>query len=184
VLGHNQSTGAGVSGYSVSGLAGHFVGTVKANFFDNSSDLRLKHDVNESTYGLEAVQSLRPVSYQWNDRDDGVHLGFIAQDVREVIPELVSVSPGADTMLSVNYDGIIPVLVKAIQEQQEQIDALRNAALTPNPSHDFAGEGSTFGTSHQTLAETWAMPGGLAVFGLGLFAVAVALWRRTRVVPL
>jgi hypothetical protein len=124
------------------------------------------------------------VSYQWNDRDDGVHLGFIAQDVREVIPELVSVSPGGETMLSVNYDGIIPVLTKAIQEQQAQIEGLR--ALTPNPSPESfprrTGEGSAIETSRRTFAETWAMPGGLAVFGLGLFAVAVALWRRTRVV--
>jgi hypothetical protein len=51
-------------------------------------------------------------------------IGFVAQDLQQVFPALVTHSRATD-LLGVNYDGMVPVLVEAIQEQQQQIEALR-----------------------------------------------------------
>ena len=77
---------------------------------------------------LETVAALRPVSYEkrmtmkdseYNIKEDG----FIAQEIRKVLPDFVSEGNDADKTLMVNYTAIIPVLTKAIQEQQTQIKA-------------------------------------------------------------
>ena len=90
----------------------------------SSSDRRLKDNIEGITYGLEAVKSLNPVSYVRNDRDTGVkELGFIAQEVDEIVSEVVSVRE--DGFYGIDYERLIPVLTKAIQEQQEIINDLR-----------------------------------------------------------
>jgi hypothetical protein len=94
------------------------------------SDRRLKKDITDSSYGLREVLGLRPVSYRLKAGDERTRLGFVAQDVEKIVPEVVS-SSGKDHMLGVEYSSLIPVLAKAIQEQQRLIDAqqARIAAL-------------------------------------------------------
>jgi septal ring factor EnvC (AmiA/AmiB activator) len=67
---------------------------------------------------------LRPVNYTWKD-NDRKDLGFIAQEIREILPELVMESKDSMNTLLMNYQGVIPVLVKAIQEQQAEIQQLK-----------------------------------------------------------
>jgi hypothetical protein len=98
----------------------------------NTSDARLKKDVADLGYGLREVLRLRPVTYRWKDRpEDRQHLGMIAQEVRDVLPEVVVTGADADAPLGMSYAELVPVLVKAIQEQQRGIAALaaENAAL-------------------------------------------------------
>ncbi len=91
-----------------------------------TSDRRLKRDIKDLRYGLTEVRRLRPVSYRWRDQEGGVvRLGLIAQEVQEVVPEAVQVPDEPDGMLGMNYGDLVPVLIKAIQEQQAQIDALQ-----------------------------------------------------------
>jgi hypothetical protein len=103
----------------------------------NASDIRLKQNVSTTTYGLDAISLLNPVKFNWVDgfepTEDGKDmLGFVAQEVLEVIPEAVESFGGdinlngelIDNPLRVNEKFIIPVLVKAIQEQQAKITAL------------------------------------------------------------
>jgi hypothetical protein len=59
-----------------------------------------------------------------NERESKI--GLLAQDVAKVLPELVKKSDDSDGTLSVNYQGLIPVLINAIKEQQEEIKAIRN----------------------------------------------------------
>jgi hypothetical protein len=88
-----------------------------------TSDGRHKHDVTTLPHGLAEVSALRPVAFTWADGpDDGTHYGLIAQEVREVLPDLVSGDDGAGGALGLNYGELVPVLVKAIQEQQNEID--------------------------------------------------------------
>ena len=90
------------------------------------SDARLKDKVSPLSYGLEEILKLKPVSFIWkNNSDQSLNLGFIAQDVKLVMKELVSEGNDPLKTLTLNYNGIIPVLVKAIQEQQKQIDNLK-----------------------------------------------------------
>ncbi|HSS40090.1 MAG TPA: tail fiber domain-containing protein, partial [Polyangia bacterium] len=80
--------------------------------------------------------ALRPVTYQWKDpakHGEGLQVGLIAQEVQKLIPELVK-SRGRDAELVLNYNGLIPVLVKAVQEQQAEIDALRAERKASCPS--------------------------------------------------
>jgi hypothetical protein len=119
-----STSGYGVFGQSTTGYAGYFSGNVfsTATFSTNSwnsSDARLKKDVAGLTYGLKDVAALRPVTFKWKDqsRGDGRYIGFLAQDVQKVVPEVVTPEPKSGT-LAVNYSGLIPVLVKSIQEQQ------------------------------------------------------------------
>jgi hypothetical protein len=88
-----------------------------------TSDGRLKENVAGLPYGLDAVRRLRPVAFTWKDGlDDRQHYGLIAQEVAQVLPDLVIVGDDAAGTLSLNYAEVVPVLVKAVQEQQEEID--------------------------------------------------------------
>ena len=76
-------------------------------------------------YGLKEIMSLHPVSWNWKNNLIGGErqLGLIAQDARKEIPELVSGNEQTGT-LSINYTELIPVLINAIKEQQQQIELL------------------------------------------------------------
>jgi hypothetical protein len=95
----------------------------------NSSDARLKKNIEPiaSSSGLSAVEALRPVTFNWVDPASGTaqQTGFIAQEVQKVLPNVVSVGDATpltpDGTLSINYNAMIPSLVKSIQEQQAQI---------------------------------------------------------------
>lgn len=104
-----------------------------------SSDARLKKDVRDLDYGLVEVMKLRPVRYKWKDNPDQEdRIGLIAQELQAVIGEVVSSrqltypNPESSTKewvdsptLGVTYEELIPVLIKAIQEQQDRIIELQ-----------------------------------------------------------
>ena len=103
-----------------SGIPLYYDATTKEIYY-TMSDARLKNNVLPMQAGLDEVMKLRTVSYDYkrNLEDSeypGHATGFIAQEVQEVLPELISVVPGKDSLLAINASGMIPVLVKAIQE--------------------------------------------------------------------
>jgi len=101
----------------------------------SASDERLKENITSSTDGLNVIMGLRPVRFDWKadqSFNSGTNqLGFIAQEVEQVFPEAVGVAPLPTTFddadpeyKTVGPSAFIPVLVKAIQEQQATITAL------------------------------------------------------------
>ncbi|MCX7550476.1 tail fiber domain-containing protein [Xanthomarina sp. F2636L] len=90
----------------------------------HSSDFRLKSDIETIPYGLNEVLQLQPKAYHWKAKPDQENksLGLIAQDVKSIINEIVHTADDEDKTLSVSYTELIPVLIKAIQEQQDIID--------------------------------------------------------------
>ncbi len=103
----------------------------------NTSDRREKRDIQQLNYGLREILDLNPVRFRWKAKpEQGEKLGLIAQDVLEIIPEVVKTHEYATTSddedatlekkkldrLGVYYSDLIPVLIKAIQEQQQLID--------------------------------------------------------------
>jgi hypothetical protein len=92
---------------------------------DQTSDERLKSNIQGINYGLQDVLNLVPIQF---DMDNTHQLGFGAQTIKEVIPECVYVGAYCedikDNRYAMQYYQIIPVLTKAIQEQQEIINAL------------------------------------------------------------
>ena len=101
--------------------------------YDTSSRL-VKDQIEDIPYGLASVLSLQPRKYFRTD-DQKEEIGFIADEVQSIIPEVVPMvekkvftKDEQDTELipgGVNYDKLTAVLVKAIQEQQAQIEALK-----------------------------------------------------------
>lgn len=167
------------------------VGTSTNTWFDvwatdatiNTSDARLKENIADLGYGLPEIMQMRPVSYTWLQHPDaGTKLGFLAQEVQSILPEAVRdweyttdeqtgktvKTPSAK--LGMQYDAIIPVLVKAIQEQnaivaekdskidnqQQQLSQLtdRIASLEAVISHP----GSTDGTARFSMSSENAKP--------------------------
>ncbi|RMF06652.1 MAG: hypothetical protein D6762_08985, partial [Candidatus Neomarinimicrobiota bacterium] len=101
-----------------------------------NSDRRLKRNIETIPSALKTISQLRGVKYQWRQDefpnrhfDAKTHLGFVAQEIERVLPELVS--EGSDGYKSVTYNGIMPILVEAVKEQQQQIETLQaqNEAL-------------------------------------------------------
>jgi hypothetical protein len=106
--------------------AGYFAGPVFAASYGSTSDIRLKTNIAAANYGLAAVMRFDPFTYDLIGQEDGRHIGLIAQDVREIVPEVVHeiTTPEGEATLVLNYTELIPVLINAIQEQQAQIEAL------------------------------------------------------------
>jgi hypothetical protein len=97
--------------------------------YDTSSE-RFKTNIRDNTtYGLAAVNALQSRMFEYKD-DGRTDVGLIAEEVAEVVPELVGLDD-ENNPLTVDYKRFVSVLVKAMQEQQEQIEALttRIAAL-------------------------------------------------------
>ena len=111
----------------------------------NYSDAKAKENVQNLTSGLNTILSLRPVSYQWkeegavpsvmsdvalgdstnvsygSDYNSHSQIGFIAQEVEEVLPEAVETNDSGDKL--VNYIAMIPLLVQSVQELQATVEA-------------------------------------------------------------
>ncbi len=111
-----------------------------AGVYTQLSDMRLKTNVNIVDDGLEKVMALRPVTYDFHTGKtlkDGVvaftkndmivpSIGFLAQELAKVVPEAVEVPKDpANELYKVSYASVVPVLTKAIQEQQAQIEVLK-----------------------------------------------------------
>jgi len=179
VYGRSNGTGSvGVKGLSdgTNSLAGQFIGPISASSCSGCnlpSDRRLKRDIAPSERGLGEILRLQSVSFAYNEDiyGPGPHIGFLAQDVQGILPELVEKMENG--FLRIDYDEVIPVLTKAIQEQQAQIEALRSQVSGSQPPASTANAGAA-----QSSLNDWAMPGAVVFFGLGLFALAGVQLRR------
>lgn len=107
----------------------NITGSYQASGWQHSSDARLKDNVVTIESALTKVQGLRGVSFDWKDNTgEGKQLGFIAQEARQVVPEVVSGVEGdvaKGETLSMNYANVTPLLVEAIKEQQAIIADLQ-----------------------------------------------------------
>jgi hypothetical protein len=97
-----------------------------------TSDMNLKNTIENSPFGLNEILLLNPVTFLYNDTNrkidsDVKEVGFIAQDVFDVIPNAVSSTGTGD--LQLDYRAITATLVKAIQEQQALIKALEQRII-------------------------------------------------------
>ncbi len=129
--------GSGIvaGGYKIviggTGIAG--AAYVHAPSWTTSSDRRLKSDIKDSPLGLDFIKTIRPVSYfRTDDINKKTEYGFIAQELdialqnaRSTNNGIVSITPNG--MFGVRYNDFLPISIKAIQEQQEEIEALKKA---------------------------------------------------------
>ena len=117
------STFTGISTFqsSLFGTQASFSGVVTATDFNSLSDIKYKENVNTVNNALLKVEQLRGVKFDW--KESGLpSYGIIAQELEEVLPELVH---GNDPK-TVNYNGIIGVLIEAIKELKAEVEELKN----------------------------------------------------------
>jgi hypothetical protein len=123
---------------SPSDLYLYYAGSLKTWFshIDGSmnavSDGRLKEHVKDLTPVLEKMLLLRPVNYDMKAGSAGRnYIGFLAQDVQPLFPELVAENMGEQqNLIGVNYAGFNVIAVKAIQEEQAQVELLEKSLAT------------------------------------------------------
>ncbi len=99
--------------------------TVYAQGVALTSDLRVKKNLTPITHALDFIQGLHGVRFDWKE-NGGSSVGLIAQDVEGTYPELVE--GRGEEMKSLNYNGIIAILLEAVKEQQIQIQELQRKA--------------------------------------------------------
>lgn len=113
------------------GRAGSIQTTGLTTAYNTSSDYRLKENVLPMTGALEKIKALNPVTYTWK-ADKRIGQGFIAHELQALVPDCVSGKKddiddqGNPIYQGVDVSFLVATIVKAIQEQQEQIDALRS----------------------------------------------------------
>jgi hypothetical protein len=97
-------------------------GNVTSPFFYSQSDINLKKDLVQVTNALDIVNQLDGYWFKWKN-NDADSLGMIAQHVESVLPMLIGTSP--DGSKTIQYNGIIAILLEAIKAQQIQIDEIK-----------------------------------------------------------
>jgi hypothetical protein len=112
---HNNGTG-GVTGAEVHCW---FNGKINYRASDKYSDYRLKKNIKD--IGNITTLNLRPVEYDWKSGVQDHSLGFIAHEVQEIIPCIVSGEKDGEKMQTISMESIIPVLVKDFQRMHKTI---------------------------------------------------------------
>ncbi|MBR4563875.1 MAG: tail fiber domain-containing protein [Paludibacteraceae bacterium] len=148
----SSDKGAGIFGtvgenfpsFNVGQYAGYFMGNTKVagtltcTSLTQTSDAITKSGVKYlQEDARKSLMQLKPISFYYNlderifNPEDAktpavqqMHYGFIAQELKEVLPDIVYM--GQDSLLSVNYIELIPLLVKTVQELSEKVDELQN----------------------------------------------------------
>lgn len=93
-----------------------------ATSWSSISDMRLKTNVKTLTNVLENISHIRGVTFNWKEGNQDEQIGFIAQEIEKVFPQVIS--KNEDDHLAIRYTELIPVLLQAIKEQQKQIETL------------------------------------------------------------
>ena len=117
-----------IGGYNIYVLDANGVGVVKnagAQSWSAHSDARIKTVHSTLQNNLSKLDSINPIYYSFNNfADDKNRIGLIAQEVQEHFPELVATDPKTDN-LTLDYTGLIPVLLGAIKELKTEIETLK-----------------------------------------------------------
>lgn len=122
---------AGTTDQGAYNLQCNGTGVWGAGAYVNGSDSRIKDDIQPISSSLDVVNKLNPVTFKYKEdwsKDQSVQTGFIAQELQETLKDEIYIDGLVNTggeYLSVAYQNIIPLLTKAIQEQQTIINDLK-----------------------------------------------------------
>jgi hypothetical protein len=122
----NDVVFSGVKAISFRSVGGTIASITMSNAavaYNTSSDYRLKENIEPIQNGLERLNQLNPVKFDW--KEDGTSSeGFIAHEVQEIFSDAIAGEKDGEDMQGMDYGRITPLLVKAIQEQQTIIESL------------------------------------------------------------
>jgi hypothetical protein len=120
-LGINAATSGSSNIVARDGSGDFTAGTITATDFNSTSDFNLKENIKTVDDALETISALRGVSFDWKETGRGSY-GVIAQELEEVLPDLVK----NGEVKSVNYNGIIGVLIEAVKQLSAEVEELKN----------------------------------------------------------
>ena len=122
-----QGSAGGSHRFEHAMTSGTFTSSGDIIAFGSPSDKRLKENIKPIESALNKVSKLQGVTFDWKQSDSILDIkediGFIAQDVKEVVPQLVR--ENEDGMLSMRHQGITPILLEAIKELKAEIEELK-----------------------------------------------------------
>ena len=125
---HIGGTGDPVVSLKVTG-AGVFTDNITAYY---SSDISLKDNIRPIESALFKVQQINGVTFDWNEKsskiqqDKGHDVGLIAQEVENVLPEVVQIRE--DGIMAIQYEKVVPLLVESIKELTKRVEELENGS--------------------------------------------------------
>ncbi len=120
-----QWAGGSDLNFAFNGTRLSYINNTNGNYV-TTSDRRVKTNILPMSNVLAGVMQLRPVTYHYKHHTEGqVSHGFIAQEVLEVFPQLVYHSEGEDSPLALAYSDFGILAIKAVQEQQAEIEKLK-----------------------------------------------------------
>jgi hypothetical protein len=99
--------------------------------FNTTSDYRLKEVISPIENSIDTILKLKPINFKWKNTEDEYGHGFLAHELQEIIPLAVTGEKdavnedGSFKLQQVDHSKLVPYLVKAIQEQQAQIEELK-----------------------------------------------------------
>ena len=125
-IGNNTtSTAYNISFYNNNGNVGKITTSGSSTNYATSSDYRLKENVDYTFNALDRVAQLKPARFNFIADADNTVDGFLAHEVQDIVPEAVTGEKDGDEMQGIDQSKLVPLLTKAIQEQQEQIEELK-----------------------------------------------------------
>ena len=113
-----------------SSTAGSISITSSATSYNTSSDYRLKENVNYEFNALDRVKQLKPARFNFIVDADTTVDGFIAHEVSDIVPEAITGEKDGEEMQGIDQSKLVPLLTKAIQEQQTIIEDLKSRIET------------------------------------------------------
>ena len=99
--------------------------SVEAPTYTSTSSKRFKKKIKNLKNGLETISKLRPVVFDWKTKDLKNDIGLIAEEVNEVVPNLVGLNNNGEIM-GIDYGKLTPILIQAVKELALEVQRLKN----------------------------------------------------------
>ena len=109
------------SGVTITTNGINVVGVITATDFNSASDLSLKTNIQSISNPIDKILQINGVTFNWRESNKP-SVGIIAQEIEKVFPELVN----GENPKTVNYNGLIGLLIEAVKEQQTEINNLKD----------------------------------------------------------
>jgi hypothetical protein len=110
--------------HSTGGVVGSITFSSTSTAYNTSSDYRLKENVDYDFTALDRVAQLKPARFNFIADADTTVDGFLAHEVQDIVPESVTGEKDGEEMQGIDQSKLVPLLTKAIQEQQTIIESL------------------------------------------------------------
>jgi len=108
------------SGVTITTNGINVVGVITATDFNSASDLILKTNIQPISNPIDKILQINGVTFNWRENNKP-SVGIIAQEIEKVFPELVN----GENPKTVNYNGLIGLLIEAIKELNEEVKNLK-----------------------------------------------------------